>query len=130
MEKINDVAVKCIGDFTYVISLRRESEMEDCISLHCDKAIRNVLSSDDPFDTYMIGIILDNVTSAHEGYESNGKFQVPRTSIAPWYNGMTLDVSWDMKYLGEFTDADVKTVNDSRNTIIAVIRDNIYNSKD
>ena len=129
MEKINDVAVKCIDDFTYVISLRRESEMEDCISLHCDRAIRNV-SSVDPFDTYTISIILDNVTSAHEGYESDGKFQVPRRSIATSYSGMTLDINWDMKYLSEFSDADVKTVNDYRNTIIAAIRDDVYNSKD
>lgn len=103
--------------------------MEDCISLHCDRAIRNV-SSVDPFDTYMIGIILDNVTSAHEGYESDGKFQVPRRSIATSYSGMTLDINWDMKYLSEFSDADVKTVNDYRNTIIAAIRDDVYNSKD
>jgi hypothetical protein len=43
---------------------------------------------------------------------------------------MTLDINWDMKYLSEFSDADVKTVNDYRNTIIAAIRDDVYNSKD
>lgn len=32
--------------------------------------------------------------------------------------------------LVEFSDADVKTVNDYRNTIIAAIRDDVYNSKD